>query len=325
MPINSRALFTPRFLSKALADAPKNYIAATLFPPLVNETRGGPVANVDKNRELLRRRSVAVADGAIPETVVIQVDQSLTYYCDKYAVQRTLADEEFASAQEPATIALRGATQAVSIYLLQRENRLAAKIAADWTGGSYTGTPSTKWDNVASGTPIADITARIAQIQSRCGYRPNVIGSDVQVIDKIYNVDEVQENIRYTQTISSQPGDPGARAALLAGRLGLDTWAVASNANNNTAGYGAAPTLTAIWSDNVFLGNNSLNDVQGATSAAGIHATWNGTDVGGIVNGLRVEEYRDEAAGGYNYKVTGYEHALTLDINRGFWFTDVLT
>jgi hypothetical protein len=75
----------------------------------------------------------------------------------------------------------------------------------------------------------------------------------------------------------------------------------------------------------VFLGNNDVNDVQGAVPAAGIHATWNGTDVGGVVEGLRIEEYRNEDVGGYSYKCTGYEQPLVLDINRGFWFTDVLT
>jgi len=328
-------LYNPKVLSEVfLRNAPGNYIGRKIAPLYKSPVDRGIIDKVDVYSEVNRLKQLITAPGVAPNMLDIVVEKNLSYVCQKRATGIALPVEHRKISQSGAGInfyAQRG-WLAGEALMVQYEYDVAFQINKVWktdtsANAAYTSSPGTKWDN-ASGTPLADLAAKIGLITAR-GTRPDALAMDVSVLDGIVSTTEWKSRVQYDNTANLAAGTIDERKNILGKILGLppQNIFVATNCWVNTAGKNATPTRSPIWSDNVFLGNVSPV-VTEATQATICTPVWDGydaTSTSGASEGMAMWMWRDDAAQSDNLGVAMFYDLLGLNLVNGYWFTDVLT
>lgn len=186
------------------------------------------------------------------------------------------------------------AKKARHTVLLNYEKRVAAAVfnSTTWTGAALTTAIGNNW-NIATGTPIADITAAKIKVRNNCGSMANTAIMDWELFVGLLRCTEIIDLLKYNGIQDVRASMMTAQA--LAQVFNLDRVLVAGMMKN-TAIEGQAAVMAAIWDKTQCMvcrtapPNSSIEEISiGRT----IHWAEDGSEIGG-----HVESYRDDARRG---------------------------
>ena len=272
---------------------------------------------IDVLREVLRQQATNRAPGTKAEVVDRRVTTD-TYSADDHALSKALPDEivqnaDNAIAQEISSVEFLSRMLGVDREIVLKvildaglTNTAAASAASDATGG---------WDQDTS-DPIADVKSATKSIRDALGVQPNVIGMDIDVFEALQDHPLIVDRIKYT----SSPNQPAiVNTTTLAQLFNVAEIAVAS-IKKNTAAKGAAASLSAVWSDTVYIEFVERLGIE-SNSAAQTFA-WNGMP--GAVGGRKVSRWRDDDRGAEMFRLNHYYDQKVVTAGAGYRITNVL-
>lgn len=190
----------------------------------------------------------------------------------------------YASMLDAEEVASRRATR---IVLMNMEKRIADKVFD--TSRFSANALSTKWDALATATPIDDINDASLAVQGQCGMLPNTLIISNKTFRNLVNCDQLVDRIKYTF-----PGIDinNMTTAQLAQALGLSRVLVGGGVYS-TADKGQDASISRFWPDDQAMLTITSSDADIATPCIGRTFFWSpesGSGEGGTV----VESYRDE-------------------------------
>ena len=135
-----------------------------------------------------------------------EIDNTPSYFCEKYAFHRNVTEEDRANADEPLTPDQDSTQFVTQKMLLKREVVWANQFFSpgkwdnEWEGkDSSPGTDEFKqWDKEGS-TPIQNVSAAKMKIASVTGFRPNTLVLGANVYEHLRNHDDILGRIVFTQ------------------------------------------------------------------------------------------------------------------------------
>lgn len=272
------------------------YMAQGLFP-LVGVNKKSDKYYVWDKGDLLRSQAQRRAPGA--EAAVgghrISTDN---YECERWALARDIDDPTRANADPAVSNLDARATQFITDQIeLAHEVEFVTDFFAPsvWTGASSTSdmtgaaSPASTaasfmyWNDAAS-TPIQDIRGELSAVESRTGYRPNVLALGPQVEDALADHPDIVDRIKYT-------GGGAASVdikALLAQMFGLDR-VVTLRAVRNTGTEGGTDSVRYLAGKHALL--MYVTPTPGLDiPTAGYTFVWTGA--GTPLQGARIKRYR---------------------------------
>lgn len=214
------------------------------------------------------------------------IDNTPTYYAKVYAVHKDVDDQIRANADNPIDMDRDATEWTTHQLLLNREKIWVANYfqTGIWTGDlDGTGADFEQWD-IATSTPIEDVTEESINMARRTGFKPNVLVLSPSVFNALKNHPDIIDRVKYTQMGI-------VTADLLASLFEVDRvvvpWAV-----ENTAVEGQALDMDFIFGDHALLlyANPSPGILQ---PSAGYHFSWTGF-LGAGQQGNRIRSFRME-------------------------------
>lgn len=239
-----------------------------------------------------------------------------SYSAIQYALEYAIPDEIRANQDAAVDVEMTAAMFLVDQLNLQKDLDFASDFFAT-TSGWGSGTISTAWDNVSSGTPVTNITAAVTTIRQALGAsnQHDIVGlGGIKIRNALLTSDQVRDRTKY---VTAQTQD--AIESSLAGVLGLDRLVI-SNRVYNTAKEGRTASYSAVF-DNDFLvvavpRNPGLN-----TPAAGYTFAWNEGGAGDMY----VEMYRDDAKKADVLRAICYYDQKQTGSDLGVFFSNAVT
>lgn len=237
----------------------------------------------DFSRIEMRKR----APGAESVTAEYRVDASATFFCDTYAVKKSIPREVRRNSDRPLDPDKNAAQFLMQQAKLKREKTFATDF---WTTGVWgtdvTGSTVGLWSDDGS-DPIAQIETYKAAVLAATGYLPNTLGMNYAVWAKLKNHPAILDRVKHT-----------SRGVLtedmVAGLMGLKRIAVGMLNETTSKEGNSTQTLSAILGNHALL--SYVPDSPGLeTPAAGYTFAWNGDETtGGMgVDGVRAYRYYD--------------------------------
>lgn len=209
-----------------------------------------------------------------------------TYSAEQFALEYLIADEIRGNQDAAVDVEMSATQYLVDQINLQKDLSFATDFFTTSSGWG-TGTVSTAWDNVASGTPVTNITQAVRDIRRALGGASNshrIVGLGGEKIRAaLLTSDQVRDRTKYVQAQTQN-----AIEQSLAGVVGLDALVIASR-EQNTAKEGRVATYAPVF-DRGFLVVAVPNTPGLNTPAAGYTFAW---DEGGRGD-MYVEMYRDD-------------------------------
>lgn len=208
-----------------------------------------------------------------------------TYSCEQFALEYPIADEIRANSDAAVDVEMTGAMYLVDQLNLQKDLSFATDFFTSSSGWA-SGTVSTAWDNVASGTPVTNITNAVRDIRRALGASSShrIIGlGGAKIRAALLTSDQVRDRTKYVMAQTQQ-----ALENSLAGALGLDELLI-SEREYNTAKEGRTASYSPVF-DNDFLVVAVPSAPGLNTPSAGYTFAWNEGGRGD----LYTEIYRDE-------------------------------
>lgn len=201
-------------ISVAYIQEASNFIADQVFP-VVSVKKQSDRYFVYLKEDWFRDEAKLRAPGTESAGGKYEIDNTPTYFCQKYAFHRDINEEDRANQDEPLNVDTDSTEFITQKMLLRREvvwanqyftpGGTAGSRTSDW-GTTYSGvgsgTPSAtqflQWD-VESSTPIEDISKGKMAMASVTGYKPNVLVLGANVYEKLRNHDDILGRIVFTQ------------------------------------------------------------------------------------------------------------------------------
>ena len=189
------------------------------------------------------------------------IDNTPTYFCNKYAFHKDVFEEDRVNADNPLQPDQDAMEFVVDKILLNRENNWAKTYfksdvwAQDYTGhANGSGTGHIYWDDYDHSDPVADIANMATAMAEVTGKRPNTLTLGRKVYDALRQHPDILDRIKFTQrgVVTSD---------ILASLFDVDRILVA-NSIQNTANKGQKADMKFT------LGNNAL--LTYAPPAAGL-------------------------------------------------------
>lgn len=245
----------------------------------------------DFNRDEMELR----APGTESAGAGYRLDNTPTYFCNKYSLHRDVPDDLIANS-DAVLNPLRDATIFLTQKgLLRREKNFSTKyMDANWTsnfsgvssGQSWAATTILQW-NDANSTPVEDVRKAGTTILERTGFAPNVLVIGKPVYDALADHPDVIDRIKY----GAAPNSPATvTLQALAALFDVERVEVMSAIENT-----ANEALSAVHS---FIGGKKALLVYAApnpgimTPSAGYTFMWSGL-LGGAT-GQRIRSFRME-------------------------------
>ncbi len=219
-----------------------------------------------------------------------KVDNTPSYFCDKWALHKDIDDDLRANADDPLNL-----DRDTTLFLAQKAmlNREASFVTNYFTTGVWTGagvdvsgvsaSPAgnsvLQW-NDANSTPITDVKNYASTVQGATGYRPNKLVVGRQVWDKLSEHPDIIARIQYS---SSNTNPAIVTKQAVAALFEIDEVLV-MEAVKNTAAEGATDAVS-------FIGGKSALLVYAAPNAsimqpsAGYTFSWTGLLGAGAMGG----------------------------------------
>lgn len=197
-------------ISIAFIQNTDNFVADRVFPNIPVNKQSDRYYTYDRgyfNRDEMKLRAPATESAGGHYTV----DNTPTYFADKYAFHHDIPDDRRANA-DSVIDPDREATELVTIKALIRREK-------GWTGKYFTtsvwgtditgvaGAPSAgqvkQWNDAAS-NPIEDVRAGKAKVLEQTGFEPNTLVIGYYVLNALMDHPDIIDRVKYGQ----MPGNP---------------------------------------------------------------------------------------------------------------------
>jgi len=305
----------------AIVQGRNRFIGSEIFPEMDVTEKTAKIYEIDPNFEAMRDQDVERAPGAEAKTADFQITKPITFNAQDRALTGFVPDE-FMAVRNPAIQAHLDKVQFLRDKLeLNREIKIFNQLVTDLTG-AQTSSPAVKWD-AATGDAVVDISAQMDVIEQNTGFSPNVLAIDKKVMRAIRDSATFQDRAKYVQIVTGS-----ATATILAEILGLERVVVADIAIKNTAAANATASLSRIWDETVILARVDPPALE--YGGLGLTFTWTTGDTavrgtGGIVQGWRVETWRENKRKSDAMMLSRYYDIKTIKAAAGHRFTNTLT
>lgn len=207
------------------------------------------------------------------------------YSCEQFALEYLIADEIRANQDAGVDIEMTATLTLMDQLNLQKDLSFAADFFTSGSGWT-SGTVSTAWDNVSSGTPVTNIVTGVASIKQALGAsnQHQLIGlGGRKILSALLTSDQVRDRTKYVVAQTQ-----AALESSLAGILGLDRLVISDRMYNTKR-----EKITASYSpvfDNDFLVVAVPRSPALMTPSAGYTFAWDENGRGDMY----VEMYRDD-------------------------------
>lgn len=260
-------------MSVAYVQASANFVADKVFPmvPVQKQSNRYFIYNKDDFFRDEAEERAAATESAGGD---YDIDNTPSYYCPVYAYHKDVTEEDRVNSDAPLTPDQDATDFVTSKLLLRREVLWATKYFKTGVWGTevagVNAAPGSgqviKW-NLATSTPIKDVSEMQTAIAETTGYRPNILVLGQKAYDALKNNGDILDLIKYTQRGIITPD-------LLAALFDVEQVLVASAIKNS-----AAKGVTADTS--FILGKNALLAYKPArpsikTPSAGYTFSWTG-------------------------------------------------
>lgn len=238
------------------------------------------------------------------------------YTADQYALEESIPDEISANADAGIDLEQTATMALVDQLNLQKDIDFARDFFVS-TAGWASGTVSTAWDNVSSGTPVTNITNGVLTLKRALGAsnQHEIIGlGGTKILTALLLSDQVRDRTKYVQA-----GSQSALEAALAPVLGLDRLVI-STREYNTAKEGRTASYSPVF-DNDFLLVAVPRAPGRAVPSAGYTFAWNEDGRGDMY----VETYRDEPKKSTIVRAICYYDQKQTGTDLGVYFDNAVT
>lgn len=246
-----------------------------------------------------------------PNEIDVEVT-SESYACEEYGLSKFVSDRSRMNADKPINMDQDAVRKLKDAFMIDRERRVYA-IAGSSSVITQTSTPTNKWDNKTSGTPINDIRTAMTTIwNSQAGIAPNAIVVPGDVALKMVGTDEYRDYFKYDGTTNRD-----AQFNLVSGlrNLGLEPKMAGVFGGNTNEGGASDPGAEVIWNERVlvFLRQSNPN-LETRTLMYSPYVRKN-----------EVTRIEDKRKRGVYFDMYSDIDELLIDATAGYLFTDVLT
>ena len=228
-----------------------NFIADKVFP-VVPVAKQSDRYFMYKKEDWFRDDAKLRAMGAESAGGDYDIDNTPTYFCNKYAFHKDVFEEDRVNADSPLTPDQDAMEFVVDKILLNRENNWAKTYfqsgvwEQDLTGSGTTGSGKIiYWDDYDHSDPISDIANMSTAMAEITGKRPNTLTLGRRVYDALRQHPDILDRIKFTQK-------GVVTAELLASLFDVDRILVA-NSIQNVAKKGQEANMEFTMGNNALL------------------------------------------------------------------------
>jgi hypothetical protein len=275
-------------LSVAYLQNTNKFAALRMFPGVNVQNRSDKYAiysQADFLRDEMEERAPATESAGTGWT--FSTDQ---YQVRRYAVHVDIDNDTVANQDGPINVQRDTAAFLGQKVLIKLETLFGTKFftTSIWTGGIkanstagdlVAGTDFVAWSDITS-TPIEDVTAQMANIESQTGYVPNKLAITRKVWNALKLHPDIIDRIKYTSSASVTP-------ELVARLMELDEIVIGAGVRN-TAARGLTGSYGYVMGNNALLAYVPPTASQ-QTPTAGLTFRWTGLP--GNVDGSVVTEF----------------------------------
>lgn len=284
-------------ISVAFIQSASDFIASRVFPniPVSKQSdRYYTYNRGDFNRDEMELR----APGTESAGSGYSLDNTPTYFADRYSVHKDIPDEVRANADAALNPDREATVFVTTKALIKREKLFVAKYFKSGVWGTdITGvnaTPSTgqvlRWNDGAS-DPIKNVRDAKRTIRQSTGFEPNKLVLGRAVYDALVDHPDIIDRVKYGQTAGAPA--KGTLAALAA--LFEIEEIMVMNAIENTAKEGQTASHSFIGGKHAML-CHSASSPGLMTPTAGYTFSWTGL-MGNGIEGNRIRQFRLEREG----------------------------
>ena len=228
-----------------------NFIADKVFP-VVPVAKQSDRYFIYKKEDWFRDDAKLRAMGAESAGGDYDIDNTPTYFCNKYAFHKDVFEEDRVNADSPLTPDQDAMEFVVDKILLNRENNWAKTYfqsgvwEQDLTGSDTAGSGKIiYWDDYDHSDPISDIANMSTAMAEITGKRPNTLTLGRRVYDALRQHPDILDRIKFTQK-------GVVTAELLASLFDVDRILVA-NSIQNVAKKGQEANMEFTMGNNALL------------------------------------------------------------------------
>lgn len=183
------------------------YIADEMFPD-VQVVKQSDIIPQYNQSPWFRDTAHLRAPGTASRGGGFTVDNTMTYYCNRYSYRFEIPDEFRSNTDAPYNMDRDGTMFATDKLMLNRELSFATNIfkTGVWTTEKTGGTDFVQWSDYASSTPLRDFTDYHDSMEALIAREPNMTTMGKQVWSQIKWHPDVIDTIKYTQTAQMTVG-----------------------------------------------------------------------------------------------------------------------
>ena len=275
-------------LTLAYVQDQSNFIADKVFPVVGVEKQSDKYYIYDRAN---MNRAGNVKKQA-PRTEVNRIGLSLSndsYFTEEYSLGMDFDPKTLANEDTALDIRRNGAETVVNQMLIHREEMFASTFFAPSVWSTNV-TPSNKWSDYSTSSPIVDVTnARRAMQLKSGGFKPNTMVVGKEVRDILVNHPKILGRLNGGATVDNTAKITDAKIAEI---FEVENFYVMESVKN-TGEEGLAENNAFIGGKHALL-TYTPSSAGLMTPAAGLTFAWNNLE--GINNlGITVESYTDEA------------------------------
>lgn len=236
---------------------------------------------------------------------------SSTYTCEEYELGKFVSNRSRMNADKPINMDIDAMRKLKDAMLIAREKRVY-DIAGSASVVTQTENASGDWDNVTSGTPVADIRGAMATIwKSQAGSaKANSIVIPVDVAIEMIGTDEYRDYFKYSGLAANEQFN------LVSGlrHLGLTPMMAGVHGGNTNEGGASDPGAEAIWSDSVLIFNRQAS--PNLETRTFMYSPYTNKDV--------VQRFKKDEERGYKFTMYEDIDELLVDASAAYLITNTL-
>lgn len=223
-----------------------DYAWATLFPELVVDAETGFI-KVTKREGYFK--GLPIKNTGVKAEELEGAYTRISYECTPYGGAEFIYDDDVARAEAGVFNLRQDATwrmtDRMNLTVEIRAMQVATGGAISTSSPDHQVTPTYKWDDTTSSTPLQDITTAIESIKRWIGVTPNVFVLGAAVYYKLAVHPAVSELMKYTGR------EPLVEGGLPGTVLGLKV--VNAGGVYNSADQGLTASMSDVWGKNAFV------------------------------------------------------------------------
>ena len=179
---------------------PANFIADRVFPTVPVQKQSDRYFRYHRDdwfRDDARLRAMGTESAGGD----YDIDNTPSYFCQKYAFHRDIHEEERANSDDPLTPDETAVEFVVGKILLNKENNWTKTFFRQgvWEQEYEGGQDVARWDDYAVSDPVSDIAIASTNMMEITGQRPNTLVLGRRVYDALRQHPDVLDRIKFTQ------------------------------------------------------------------------------------------------------------------------------